>query len=119
MKKSQSEREADLELASVPTLAAVEKAIGIKAAKWKNRCHEIACKMLTTKVAVGIDAMAITTGLSHGTTNDTVCRFSRTVGSRPLAGSSSIPHVGCSGWSIPTFSTVLPATMTLAGSGCL
>jgi hypothetical protein len=48
-------KEAQLELDAIPTLAAVEKAIGIKAVKWKRRCHEISCKMLDQKLVIGVE----------------------------------------------------------------
>lgn len=55
--KSRRDRsnEADLELETVPTVVEVEKALGIKALKWKSRCHEIACKMLNAKLVVGVE----------------------------------------------------------------
>jgi hypothetical protein len=39
----------------LPSIAEVEKAIGLKANRWVNRCHEISCKMLKAKLVVGVD----------------------------------------------------------------
>jgi hypothetical protein len=39
----------------LPTVEQVEKAISLKAARWKNRCHEISCKILTAKLVPGVE----------------------------------------------------------------
>jgi hypothetical protein len=56
MKKSYS-REQTLALRStkVPALAVIEKAVGMKARAWRNRCHEVACAMLEKKLVVGVE----------------------------------------------------------------
>jgi hypothetical protein len=39
----------------IPTIRAVEDAIGLKATHWPHRCHEIACKMLRARLVVGVE----------------------------------------------------------------
>jgi hypothetical protein len=39
----------------VPTVEAVEQGIGMKAAKWAGRCHEVACKLLKARLAFGVE----------------------------------------------------------------
>jgi hypothetical protein len=37
----------------LPTIAAVEAAIGLAAADWRDRCHEVACKILRRRLVYG------------------------------------------------------------------
>lgn len=55
MKKPREQTDADRELASIPTVRAVEEAVKMKASRWPGRCHEIACKMLSAGVVQGTE----------------------------------------------------------------
>jgi hypothetical protein len=55
----------------VPTVAAVERGVGMKAKKWAGRCHEIACKVLKAHLAYGTERY----GHYYGPVSPTYSRY--------------------------------------------